>query len=55
MEEDEGEEGKKEGEKPPIEMNRWTDRVNERWRWTGRKGLLLLFIRISGSKGIGKK
>ena len=38
MEEGWGERGKKEGEKPPTEMNRWTARVNERWRWTGGKG-----------------
>lgn len=38
MEEGWGGRGKKEGEKPPFETNRWTDRVNERWRWTGRKG-----------------
>ena len=34
-----GEEGRKEEKSPPIEVNRWTDRVNERQRWRGKKGV----------------
>ena len=53
---DEGEEGRRKEKSPPIEMNRWTDRVNQRWRWTGgKRSSLSCCLRISGSKSIGKE